>query len=347
MGRQPPIDLRSDTVTRPTPEMRRAMAEAEVGDDVFGEDPTVNALEAEVAALLGKEAALFVPSGTMANQIALQLHTRPGDSVLCEEASHVFDHEAGGGAALAGVQFDFVPLAEGLSDEAIRVRVRSPDLHAAPTRLLVVENTHNAGRGRALAAADVRRVTALARELGLATHCDGARLWNAAVATGDSERELASGFDTVAVCFSKGLGAPVGSALAGSAEAVARARKLRKRLGGAMRQAGIVAAGALYALRHHRARLAEDHRRAAQLAEGIEALARAGAPLRLDLPERPTNMVYFRVERGDPAAFARRLAEEGLFVFPVGGGWIRAVVHLEIDDEAIARALEILRRVLP
>ena len=212
------IDLRSDTVTTPTPAMLRAMTAAEVGDDVYGEDPSINRLEEEVAGLLGKEAAVFTPSGSMANQIAILLHTRPGDSVLCEEGSHTFAYEAGAGAALSGVQFDVLPFSEKLSDEAIQGRFRADGLHESPSTLILVENTHNRGRGRALPAQETQRIVAAARGLGLKAHCDGARLWNAAVATGDAERELAAGFDTVSVCFSKGLGAPVGSALAGSRE---------------------------------------------------------------------------------------------------------------------------------
>ena len=339
------IDLRSDTVTRPGPAMRRAMAEASVGDDVFGEDPTVNALEREVAVILGHEAAIFVPSGTMANQIAVQLHTQPGDSVLCEEEAHVFLHEAGASAALAGVQFDFVPLAERLSDVSIRRTVRPDELHAAATRLLVVENTHNHGRGRALRVVETRRIIGFARSFGLRVHCDGARLWNASAATGDLERDLTSGFDTVAVAFSKGLGAPVGSALAGSTTTVERARRLRKRLGGGMRQAGILAAGALYALRHHRERLVDDHRRAERLAAGIAALAAKGRPLRVEMPEPATNMVYFHLEDGDADDLSARLARDGLLVIHLGHGWIRAVTHLDVDDDGIERALAILDRV--
>ena len=218
------IDLRSDTVTTPTPEMLRAMTAAEVGDDVYGEDPSLNRLEEEVAALLGKEAAVFTPSGSMANQIAILLHTRPGDSVLCEEGSHTFAYEAGAGAALSGVQFDLIPFSEKLSDNAIKDRFRPDGLHESTSTLMLVENTHNRGRGRALPRQETQRIVDTAHGLGLKAHCDGARLWNAAVATGHSERELAAGFDTVSVCFSKGLGAPVGSALAGSREDVAVSR---------------------------------------------------------------------------------------------------------------------------
>lgn len=331
----PLVDLRSDTITRPTAAMREAMARAEVGDDVFGEDPTVNALEEEVATILGKEAAMFTPSGTMANQIALQLHARPGDSVLIEEGAHLFVNEAGAGAALAGLQFDAVPLADGWSDEAILRRVRPEGLHAAPTTLLAVENTHNRALGRALPAAECGRIARTGRAAGLRLHCDGARLWNAAVALGVPEPELAEPFDTVAVCFSKGLGAPVGSALAGPRDLVGRARKLRKRLGGGMRQAGVLAAAARHALVRHRARLADDHRRARRLFEGITA---AGGILRAEIAEPATNMVY--VQAGDAAdRVVAELFRAGVLVIHLGHGWIRAVTNLDVDDAGIDRAI--------
>ena len=335
------IDLRSDTVTTPTPAMLRAMTAAEVGDDVYGEDPSINRLEEEVAGLLGKEAAVFTPSGSMANQIAILLHTKPGDSVLCEEGSHTFAYEAGAGAALSGVQFDVLPFSEKLSDEAIQGRFRADGLHESPSTLILVENTHNRGRGRALPAQETQRIVAAARGLGLKAHCDGARLWNAAVATGDAERELAAGFDTVSVCFSKGLGAPVGSALAGSREDVARARKIRKRLGGGMRQAGFLAAAALHGVRQHRGRLAEDHRRAVTLAEGLKELVHDGRPLEVDIPDPPTNMVYWRVADGPKVVEAMR--RKGVLMNHVGNGWIRAVTHLQISDADIHDAVRGIR----
>lgn len=337
------IDLRSDTVTKPTPAMREAMLHAEVGDDVYGEDPTVNRLEREVADVLGKEAAVFTPSGSMANQIAILLHTKPGDSVLCEEGSHTFVYEAGAGAALAGVQFDIVPFREKLSSESIEALCRPDGLHESPSRLMLVENTHNRGRGRALSRREVARILSVAARLGLKTHCDGARIWNAAIATGAPERELTRGFDTVAVCFSKGLGAPIGSAIAGTQTDMERARKIRKRLGGGMRQAGIVAAGALYGLHHHRERLAQDHENAARLAGGLAELFHRGVPLEVDMPEVPTNMVYWRA--GDAAAFVPEMAGRGVLMNHVGGGWVRAVTHLEISARDIETALSIVRDV--
>ena len=338
------IDLRSDTVTTPTPEMLRAMTAAEVGDDVYGEDPSINRLEEEVAGLLGKEAAVFTPSGSMANQIAIVLHTRPGDSVLCEEGSHTFAYEAGAGAALSGVQFDLIPFSEKLSDASIQGRFRADGLHESPSTLILVENTHNRGRGRALPVRETQRIVATAHGLGLKAHCDGARLWNAAAATGDSERELAAGFDTVSVCFSKGLGAPVGSALAGSHEDVARARKVRKRLGGGMRQAGFLAAAALHGVRQHRGRLAEDHRRAVTLAEGLKELVHDGRPLEVDIPDPPTNMVYWRVADGQEVV--ERLRRKSVLMNHVGNGWIRAVTHLQVSDADIHDAVRRIREAL-
>jgi len=333
------VDLRSDTLTRPTAEMRAAMTAAEVGDDDYGEDPTVRALEAETAAALGKEAAVLTPSGTMANQIAILLHTRPGDSVICEDGAHIYVYETGGGAALAGVQFDLVPLAERMSDAAIEARCRPEQIHAATTTLLCVENTHNRAAGRVLAAREMARIAAKAQALGLRAHCDGARLWNAAVAAGEPEHALVAGYDTVAVCFSKGLGAPVGSALAGPAAAMNRVRKLRKRLGGGMRQAGVLAAAALFGLRA-RSRLAEDHRRAAALARGLQSLSTPARAIEVEISDPPTNMVYWRVQGADGDALAAALAGRGTRMLHVGGGWLRAVTHLEITDAGVERALE-------
>lgn len=338
------IDLRSDTVTKPTPAMREAIFRAEVGDDVYGEDPTVNRLEREVADILGKEAAVFTPSGSMANQIAILLHTRPGDSVLCEEGSHTFVYEAGAGAALAGVQFDIIPFRERLSSESIESRVRPDGLHESPSRLMLVENTHNRGRGRALPPHEVTRIVSVAARLGLKTHCDGARIWNAAVATETTERELATDFDTVAVCFSKGLGAPVGSAIAGAQTDMDRARKIRKRLGGGMRQAGLLAAAALYGLHHHRDRLRQDHENAESFARGLAELFHRGVPLEVDIPKPPTNMVYWHAE--DAAALVKAIAARGILMNHVGGGWVRAVTHLEISRNDIGAALAVIRDVL-
>ncbi|MEN9834484.1 MAG: L-allo-threonine aldolase [Pseudomonadota bacterium] len=327
-------DLRSDTLTKPTPKMLASMMAAEVGDDVFGEDPTVARLEAETAGLLGKEAAIFVPSGTMANQIAIQLHTRPGDTVLAEEGAHVLRFEAGAAAALAGVQIDCLPRAAALADDLLTENYRPQSLHTSATTLLVVENTHNVGGGRVLSLPAMQRIGTTAKKLGLAVHCDGARLWNAAVALGCSEASLVAQCDTVAVCLSKGLGAPVGSILAGSSADITRARKLRKRAGGGMRQAGYLAAAGLFALEHHRARLADDHAAAGLLAAKLGDAVRAGYPLEVNYPSPGTNMVYVRLSHGSALDHERELVKRGVRMIAMGGGWLRAVFYLGVDYSA-------------
>ena len=332
-------DLRSDTLTKPTQAMLKAMFAAEVGDDAFAEDPTVRRLEEQTAALLGMEKALFVPSGTMANQIALALHTRPGDSVITEVGAHCVVFEAGASAALSGVQFDLIPRSELLSDQAIDATYRGDALHTSETTLLVVENTHNVGGGRVLDVAATRRIAAKARALNLAVHCDGARLWHAAAALAVPERDLVAGFTTVAVCFSKGLGAPAGSALCGPAPLIHRARKLRKMFGGGMRQVGYLAAAGLYALEHHRSRLVQDHLQAATLATGLRALQEQGAQIEVAYPEVGTNMVYLRFAHGAPGAHIQELARHGVRMIDMGGGWIRAVFHLDAGDESAGMAL--------
>src|SRR5947209_3024295 len=254
------IDLRSDTVTRPTPGMRAAMQAAEVGDDVFGEDPTINRLQERVAALLGKEAALYVPSGTMSNQICIKAHTQPGDELLCEATCHVYNYEAGGPAVLSGVTCRTIEGDYGVLDiTQLEDKVRPVNDHLVRTRVVCLENTHNRGGGRVYPLEKVQAISAWAHRHGLIMHLDGARLWNAVVATGTPAREWARHFDSVSVCFSKGLGAPIGSALAGTRDFVTRAKRVRKLLGGGMRQAGVAAAGALYAVEHHVERLAEGH----------------------------------------------------------------------------------------
>ncbi|MDW8362355.1 MAG: low-specificity L-threonine aldolase [Myxococcales bacterium] len=334
------VDLRSDTVTRPTPAMRRAMADAEVGDDVFGDDPTVRRLEERVAELLGKAAALFVPTGTMANQIAVQLHARRGDEALAPEGAHVVVYESAAAAAWGGVQFREIA-GGGLFDVEAMERLVQPDAYyLARTRLLVVENTHNRAGGRIFPQPVFERVAHRAHELGLAVHLDGARLWNASVATGRSPEDLAAPADTVSVCFSKGLGAPVGSALAGPAELIAEARRIRKRMGGGMRQAGILCAAALYALDHHVARLAEDHDNARALAD---ALARHGVPI-----EHPveTNMVVLTSSLPNSAQIVERAAREGVLVGAIDAHRVRCVTHLDVNREGVLRAAEVLARLL-
>jgi threonine aldolase len=330
------IDLRSDTVTKPTPAMREAMARAEVGDDVFGDDPTVKELESETAALLGKEAAVFTPSGTMANQLAIRSHTEPGDEILVEANAHIYYYEAGAPAALSGVMCRCLEGRRGVfSGSDLEAALRPADAHFPRTRLVCLENTHNRGGGKIWPIEEIRGVAAAARQHGLQMHLDGARLWNASVAAGISEREYAAHFDTVSVCFSKGLGAPVGSALAGTKSFIERARRFRKMFGGGMRQAGIIAAGALFALRHHRARLTEDHANAKLLASGLAGLS----GLEVDPGEVETNMVRFRVGAMPAAQMVERLRDRGVLVLAVGRDTIRAVTNLMVSAEDIATAV--------
>ncbi|MBX3247472.1 MAG: aminotransferase class I/II-fold pyridoxal phosphate-dependent enzyme [Myxococcales bacterium] len=330
------IDLRSDTVTRPTDAMRRAMASAEVGDDVYGEDPTVRRLEEEVAALLGKEAALFVPSGTMANQLALALHAQRGEEILVGENAHVLLYESGAAAGTSGVQLTPMP-GGGLFDAyTLAPRIRPPAFYYAKQAAVAVENTHNHAGGRVFPQADLVELADLAKLRGLGVHLDGARLWNASVATGLSVATLAAPADTVSVCFSKGLGAPIGSAVAFPASRRDEALRLRRRMGGAMRQAGLLAAAALYALEHHRDDLHADHRRARRLAEG---LAEAGFGCDPALVE--TNIVPFDVDR--PAeAFLAEARELGVWLGAIGPERIRAVTHRDLDDDALDAALRAL-----
>jgi len=280
-----------------------------------------------------------VPSGTMANQIAIALHTRRGDSVITEAGAHCVVFEAGASAALSGVQFELIPRSDLLSDQAIDAAFRGDALHTSETTLLIVENTHNVGGGRALDVQNMNRIAAKGRELKLALHCDGARLWNAAAALGARECDLVAGFTTVAVCFSKGLGAPAGSALCGSAALMHRARKLRKMLGGGMRQVGYLAAAGLYALEHHRQRLQDDHRQAANLAAGLRRLQEQGAAIEVNYPANGTNMVYLRFGQGQTTDHVRGLAQRGVRMIDMGGGWIRAVFHLDVDKAGAAGVL--------
>jgi threonine aldolase len=337
------IDLRSDTVTKPTPAMREAMAQAEVGDDVFGDDPTVKELESETAALLGKEAALFTPSGTMANQLAIRSHTEPGDEILVEANAHIYYYEGGGPAALSGVMCRCLEGRRGVfTGTDFEAALRPADQHFPRTRLVCVENTHNRGGGKIWSIEQLREVATSARKHSLQLHLDGARLWNASVATGIAEREYAALFDTVSVCFSKGLGAPVGSALVGSKALVARARRFRKMMGGGMRQAGVIAAGALFALRHHRARLTEDHANAKLLASGLAGVE----GLEADPVEVETNMVRFRVKGMTAEQLVERLRARGVLVLAVGPDTIRAVTNLMVSPEDIEAAVRGVSAVL-
>jgi len=336
------IDLRSDTVTKPTPAMRQAIANAEVGDDVYGEDPTVNALEARVAEILGKEAAVFMPTGTMTNQVAIRAHTEPGDEIILDAATHTFFIESGGPAARSGVMCRLIPTPRGIfSADDVRGLLRPRNEHYPHTKLVCVENTHNLGGGTVWPIEAVREVTAAAREAGLKAHLDGARVWNACTAAGISESEYARHFDSVSVCFSKGLGAPAGSALAGSAEFIRRARRFRKMFGGGMRQAGILAAGGLYALEHHRDRLKDDHANARLLAEGLAEMD----GIEIDLRHVETNIVNFRVT-GMPA---QKLCDEaqrlGVLVL-ARKDTVRAVTHLDVNRVDIVKAIEVFRAIL-
>jgi threonine aldolase len=340
------IDLRSDTVTLPGPEMRRAMAEAEVGDDQYGEDPSVNRLQAEVAELFGAEAALFLPSGTMANQVALRTLTRPGDDVLVPVDAHVVLHETGAGAANAGVQFTPIGSAGTYDADAVRAAIK-PRGHIVypPTTLLVAENTHNRAGGIVFPQDQLRGAIAVAREHGLATYLDGARVLNASVASGASAAELAAGFDLVSLSLSKGLGAPVGSVLAGSRELIERAHRYRRMAGGAMRQAGILAAAGSYALAHHVDRLADDHANARVLAEELLR----GDDIELDLATVQTNIVVFGLveRRGVPDAttFVERCRDRGVLLNPFGPRTVRAVTHLNVGADQCRAAATVMRAV--
>lgn len=337
------IDLRSDTVTQPTAEMRQVIAQAPVGDDVLGDDPTINILEQRVAELLGKEAAVYMPSGSMTNQVAIRAHTEPGDEIICEATAHVYRYEAGAPAALSGVSCRLIDGSRGLyTAEQLRAVFHPNNYHFPRTRLVCVENTSNRGGGAIWPLEQIKAVEATARDAGLKLHLDGARLWNAAVATGMSEKQYASHFDSVSVCFSKGLGAPVGSALAGTAQFVDRARRFRKIFGGAMRQAGIIAAGALYALDHHRRRLAEDHANAQKLAQALVQLP----GVILNPADVQTNIVIFDLENIPAAQLVAQLAQAGVGVLAVGPNTVRAVTSLAVTTEQIDQAGAIFKEIL-
>ncbi|MGD8697947.1 MAG: GntG family PLP-dependent aldolase [Gemmatimonadales bacterium] len=329
------VDLRSDTVTCPSPEMRRAIAEAEVGDDVLGDDPTVVRLQERLAALLGKEAALFFPSGTQANQVGILLNASPASEAICEANAHVFHYEFAGAATWSGVQLRQVPTEDGvLTAELARGYIRPQSRHLARTSLICAENTHNMAGGKVMALEVLRGLRELADEYRLPLHLDGARLWNASVAAGVGLSEFAAQADTVMVCFSKGLGAPIGSALAGTAEAMSRGWTLRKRLGGGMRQVGILAAAALYALDHNLAKLADDHRRARRLATFVDELDGFSV-----IPPE-TNIVMIDVERDDLSAsgVVEHLEAEGVWLLATAPHRLRAVTHLDVGDAGIERA---------
>lgn len=322
--------------------MRQAMADAEVGDDVFGEDPTVLRLQSRVAELLGKEEALFVPSGSMANQLALKVHTEPGDEVICEAGCHIANYETGAPGVLSGVQLRTVEGSRGMmTADAVGASIRAGYYWEPHPRLVCLENTANKAGGTVLPQEEVERVGELARLRGLAFHLDGARIWNAAVASGRSARELAGPFDTVSVCLSKGLGAPVGSLLAGPSDLMRKAHRWRKLLGGGMRQVGVLAAAGLYALEHHRPALAEDHRRARRLAEGLSEIP----GISVDPAGVETNIVMFDLTHTSAAEALKHLSAEDVRMVPFGPKTVRATTHRDVGDEDIQRAIEAARKV--
>ena len=336
------IDLRSDTLTRPTPGMRRAMADAEVGDDVYNEDPTALRLQERAAELLGKPAALFVPTGTMANQLALLCHCDRGQDVLVGEGAHCMLYESGAGSAWAQVNFSVLGQGGLFNAAQMIAAIKPPEYHFPQTRLVALENTHNRSGGQVFPQADVVAIAEAARARGLAVHLDGARLWNAAVQTGLSTAELAAPADSVSACFSKGLGAPVGSVIAGSTELIRKAHRYRKMLGGGMRQVGVLCAAALYALDHQRERLAEDHENARRLASGLAELPGVA----VDLGTVQTNIIAFEVKSMTAAELVLRAGEAGVRLNAIGPQRLRAVTHLDVSRADIAAALTRFSRVL-
>jgi threonine aldolase len=339
------IDLRSDTVTKPTAPMRKAMAEAEVGDDVFGEDPTVNLLQEKVAKILGKEDAIFVPSGTMANQLSIRAHTQPGDEVIIEETSHPFNFEGGAGAALSGIQFYCIKGIRGIIEASqIEDAIRPDDHHFPVTKLICLENTHNRGGGSIYPIEKMAEIYRLAKSRGLSVHLDGARLWNASVATGIKPHEYAKWADSVSVCLSKGLGAPIGSVVAGSKSFIHRVHRFRKMFGGGMRQVGIIAAAGIYALDHHIDRLKEDHDNAKRLAYGLKELR----GISINPEEVETNIVIFKLNIKGVTAYdlTEEMKKESILIHPIGKDQIRLVTHLDISSEDIDIALNAFKKIL-
>jgi len=342
-------DFRSDTVTKPTDGMYRAMHAAELGDDVLDDDPTVKRLEERCAEMLGKEAGLFVPSGTMANLLAVFLHCRPGEELLCEENSHVYVYEQGGYAQINGVCVRPLPGCRGVFDaKTLTEAIHEPNLHFPSPKAVFLENTHNRGGGSIWQFETLHDVCRTANQRGLTLHLDGARLMNAVVATGRTASEWTKPFDTVSVCFSKGLGAPVGSLLAGTSDWIRLAKRRRKVLGGGMRQAGILAAAALYALDHHIERLADDHRNARILASRIQEMPPYGIRLKYDLPD--TNIVFFEITKPQWTAqqFCSELAGRGILMLPEQSGvsTVRAITHLNVDAAAVNKAVDAIADVL-
>lgn len=337
------IDLRSDTVTKPTKGMRRAMAEASVGDDVFGEDPTVVALQERIAHMLGHEAGLFVPSGTMCNQIALKVHTEPGDEIICEQDCHIVNYETGAIGALSGANVRTLPGERGvLTAEQIELAVRKGYYWEPRTRVLSLENTHNKAGGTIWPLETMKGAVQAARQHGLTCHLDGARLWNASVASGVALQEWASLFDTVSVCLSKGLGTPVGSVLVGSEAVIGKAHRFRKMFGGGMRQVGILAAAGLYALDNNVERLADDHANAQRLASALSGMSR----VTIDPDTVQTNIVMFDVDGPGAIDAVDRCRERGVAFVPFGPRTIRATMHMDVSTSDVDDALERIQPVL-
>lgn len=335
------IDLRSDTVTQPSIEMRKVMAEAKVGDDVFGDDPTVNLLQEKVASMLAKEAALFTPSGTMANTMAIMAHTQPGVEVIVERESHTFNYEVAGAAVLAGVQLNPLTGDRGILEaEQIFPAIRTPNVHVPPTQLICLENTHNRGGGTVYPLEKIQAIFQIAQENRIKMHLDGARLFNACIAKGVSPKEYAQYFDSLMFCFSKGLGAPIGSILVGTRAFIEQAHRFRKMLGGGMRQVGILAAAALYALEHNIDRLTEDHENAKSLARELATIK--GFQINPDYVE--TNIVVFDVAKTGLTAeqVIGRIAAKGILMVPFGPTLVRAVTHLNVSRDDINFAIHVI-----
>ncbi len=340
------IDLRSDTVTQPSPEMREAIAKAKVGDDVFGDDPTIIELEEKVAAILGKEAALFCPSGTMVNQIAINIQTQPGDEILCEKGAHLLYYESGAPAFISNVIVCPIKGHNGvITSEQVRPLIKMDNIHQAPTTLVCAENTHNRGGGRVFPLESLKLLRELCLERGISTHLDGARLWNASVASGIPLKEYAKNADTLNVCLSKALGAPIGSLLVATRELVEKGRRVRKRLGGGMRQVGILGAAGLYAIENNIERLADDHANAGLLAHGLAKIN----GIKIDPAATETNIVIFNIESEINLLafeFLEVLKHYGVLMVPFGERTIRAVTHMNVNTVEVEKAVEIISSIM-
>ena len=345
MRREKFVDLRSDTVTRPTAEMRKAMFEAAVGDDVYGEDPATNALQEKAARLLGKEAALFVASGTMGNQLSIKAHTQPGDEVIIAAGGHAMNFEGGASAVLSGIQYAAIPADRGIFDAGqVEAAIRPDNVHFPVTRLVVIENTHNRGGGTVFPLSKIQEIRQLADQRGLRLHMDGARLWNACVASGISPAEYAAPFESVSVCLSKALGCPVGSIVAGSRDFIKRVHRFRKMVGGGMRQIGFLAAAGIYALDHHIQRLEEDHQKAQKLARGLTMIPN----LKIKPEEVETNILFFDVSPSERTAQEITVAcrQQGVLMNATAPFRIRCVTHLDVSFEEIDQALDVIGKVM-